>query len=914
MLDRLNLLRFVRKTVQFLVVHDLPTLRELRNALFLAVAVEAPFLVVISLVRAQPWGHLATVDDPMTLFAAMLGGQGAIAALTLAVTLFVMQGVSSRRDADDRIYAEYIRRSRVRKIFWGSIVAVAVTGSVLTIQAIFGGMENKSQAPPGLANLTLIATAAFVANLLAALLLFEQAIRLARPENWRKLRLDVNRRDVREAVRGFISRRRRASEAQAEGRIDPGIYLADLGEGSADQAVRSLLDDALRAMDERRYAEFGQSLDAIIELVEHAMDEMEKAAVEWRPPGAQPQWPPLSELGRSMYSFREEVIRRDNADYIMGLHKMDYRFVATGLQRSCGDLFTAGLEGYLMNYQISASRGGGVYHELIRDRFTQHLEGIAYSREPEDLLPYLEEIIKHQERFLNEAMRYGRPADFLQIHDGFHARLHRNLWHWQSIGELLPDRVRLLSRVAQDYRITLMVLAGQAVILAREGKISDVTPYVQVANRMYTSTRALGDDLAAALSYERDFDLTRRLRMEGHRDLPLVLTGGSQEEYPLTFFALRLMTMVGTATVTLNLLGNAKRVLSWFEANSGRLQPFIRETAEMSADQRRQFAIEVLEKAVETDDIEEDEEMSNRPVSVCRKDAFATGVRAGKNASHSVGRLFREAGRLTCLDADAGNLPEERGLCVLEPKGFFVDPAERDRTYYSPIDGDEWGRELSRSTIDLLCANLEDANPMTAQLDNPDALFLAIDLAIMSLAPVGPVAILLAGDCEEVLFDPRAERADGFVPAWRLTGTDPVTEIGQYRSHPMLRGPLSGERRVYVIDVSTWGNYVLASIADGQDLRVEIESITPDRAEQLLIMNPNYFPDQPDKTSKLRKLRSRAEVRVHVRDGFQIDDPARARRITPEQPEAARDPENGEYASECDEQILPSDPTDDAVC
>ena len=61
----------------------------------------------------------------MTFLGALLGAQAAIAALTLAVMLFLLQGVSARRDVDDRVYAEYIRRSWVWPVFRYSIGAVA---------------------------------------------------------------------------------------------------------------------------------------------------------------------------------------------------------------------------------------------------------------------------------------------------------------------------------------------------------------------------------------------------------------------------------------------------------------------------------------------------------------------------------------------------------------------------------------------------------------------------------------------------------------------------------------------------------------------------------------------------------------------------------------------------------------------
>ena len=46
------------------------------------------------------------------------------------------------------------------------------------------------------------------------------------------------------------------------------------------------------------------------------------------------------------------------------------------------------------------------------------------------------------------------------------------------------------------------------------------------------------------------------------------------ERYPLTFLTVRLMELSSENMAALNLRGNAKRVLGWFEANSGRLQAY----------------------------------------------------------------------------------------------------------------------------------------------------------------------------------------------------------------------------------------------------------------------------------------------------------------------------------------------------
>ena len=178
-----------------------------------------------------------------SLLGPLLGAQAAIAALTLAVTLFVMQGVSNRRDADDRIYrANTSRQSRVQLIFWGSIAAVGLTGAVLLVEEFAATAAPMAEATSGLRNLTLAAVGGFFANLAFAVALFQTALHLAHPDQWRMLRRDVNERDVRDAVQAFLRRHQRVTAAPRArpSRLWP-THFPDPVEGSADEAVRALL-------------------------------------------------------------------------------------------------------------------------------------------------------------------------------------------------------------------------------------------------------------------------------------------------------------------------------------------------------------------------------------------------------------------------------------------------------------------------------------------------------------------------------------------------------------------------------------------------------------------------------------------------------------------------------------------------
>ena len=230
-----------------------------------------------------------------------------------------------------------------------------------------------------MSNLAILALVALAVSLAAPVALFWRAIILAEPEHWQRLRLDVNKREVGEAVSAYLGRVLRAVLARMNNEADYSVLYPDVGERSADRAVRALLDDARRAMDERRHGELVRSLDSIKALVSYAMDEIEKVGIQWDPPGSEAQWPPLFELRPTLFSYREEVIRGGNREHLRALTGLDYWFVSTGLRRPCGDLFTFGLSGYRRNYAISARMESNDFHGMLRDRFLDSL-GRSYFR------------------------------------------------------------------------------------------------------------------------------------------------------------------------------------------------------------------------------------------------------------------------------------------------------------------------------------------------------------------------------------------------------------------------------------------------------------------------------------------------------------------------------------------------------
>ena len=860
---------------------DLPSLRDALLVLLLAIAVVALPILLVLLLRADPVGALPVASESTPFLGALLGAQAAIAALTLAVMLFLMQGVSTRRDVDDRVYAEYIRRSWVWPVFVGSVVAVAVTGGVLIAERLIGDAGALAQGVPGIPNLALLAVVASAVSLAAPVVLFARAIKLAEPEHWQSLRLDVNKRDVNEAVSAFLGRVRRAEIAHAAGEPDLSVLVPDAGERSADQAIRALLDDARRAMDERRHGELTRSLDSIKMLVSYAMDEIENAGVQWSSPGVDAQWPPLMELGRNLYSYREEVIKAANREYLRELLNLDYWLASTGVKRFCGELFTFGLDGYGWNYEISTRVGSRDFHGLIRDQFLLDLNGLTLVRQPETLLPFMEEVIRYQGNVLSHALHTNLVSDFRWLQREFSSILSNIFRRWHTDPDSSDDQRQMTSHLAQENRVVLMGLAGRAVILADSGELSDATPYLDADRELYGRPTDLANDVAAALRFERR--VSRRQWEDW--EVPEHIGGWSgtlsPERYPLTCFAILLMGLTDDATLDLNLSGNARHILDWFTANSERLARFVRETPSVSALQRREFATEVLKKAVERDKIEADLEIIRSELNPDTVRAFKADVHAGMLAGDSVERLFDQAGVSVRFDAATEDTPAQRDFPWLEPKVMFIDPTEPGQSYY----GRDLGRSLGRHAIYLLCEAAEGATLISAPLDTKDGLLCAMDVALQDLAPQDDVGVVLAGDWDDILLDLSAEPAGSYEPYWQLDNADPFVDIGRYKGCPIFKGPSSGERCVYVVDVGRWGRLVRATFEGGQVLHVDVQCISPERAEELLEAHPDWFSEQLHE-SKLRKIQTYVEVIISVRHDFHVDDPSRARRIDSTYPPA----------------------------
>ncbi len=845
--------------------------------LTILIVVIATTVIICFPILTEPWSWLPEPNEADTLLTGLLTAQAAIAALTLAVTLFVMQGVNARGDADDRMYREYVRQSWVRPIFRGSVLSVGVTGLVFLALEFLGGLESTKDIISGLGNLIVLAAGAFVANLVFSGILFEKALRLSQPQQWSTLRRHVNERDVRNSIQAYLSRRRRALDSLGAGQPDTSTLLPDPGEGSANEAITSLLDDARRALVNNRLQEFSLSMESIKGLLQHALTEIEKQGIAWGPPGSRPEWPPLRELGRNLYAFREDVIRDGNREYLTELLGLDYWLLSNGARERCGELFTAGLEGHRANYQISARVADAERKDILRDRAWLNSPWTITGGEPEEALPYAFELVRHQEGLLSDALNLDQLGDFEALHKGSETCLRLIRWNWDRQGHSTFSNM-----LEQFYRVVLMGLGGRAIILAESGKIENPSRYATVSPGAVGNIPRLAADVAEALG-RRDRDQNSQWSewdREGAE--PFVVQTMSAEQYPLTFFAVRLMELTSETMPGIYLRGTAGQALNWFESNAERLLPYVEERPDATREQRREWAAASLRRAVKRDEIAEDERIIASELSPERIANFKSGVYGNAFAIDPIESLFEECGAFLYLSTDSNSDPKEMGFFPFEHKAFLAEPPSNERHHYVPLEGDEYGRTLANDAMTRLCAVLDESQEISAAMDTPAEFLGTLSHYIAELGSPSKVVAVLAGDWFDIEMALHTDSPEGFIPAWQLPEIGREKALGHYQGQTLIRGPRYGERRLY-LDPEAWGCFVRAQCEDGEDLRIDISPVTADQAQKLLEANPDHFPDEPDIESKTRKLQTMVQLEVVHRIEFRVKDNTRARRIVAEQ-------------------------------
>ena len=483
---------------------------------------------------------------------------------------------------------------------------------------------------------------------------------------------------------------------------------------------------------------------------------------------------------------------------------------------------------------------------------------------------------------LSDAMQSSRPDDFDSLDKGFGNFFRFLRWQWELDTNPTPEPASLYEALDREHRIVLIGLAARAATLEETGRITDMSPYALPARQEYSNPGTLADDLAYAIQSREQLTFSQWTEWDWQdtgREMGQVVSV-SPEKYPFTFFAIRMMEIVTDPRPSINLHRSAQRTLDWFTNNSERIERHVVAKAGFTVQRSHELVVEALAEAVTNDSIQEDLDIIGWNLSEERISEFTSEVYVEEASTNVVERLFEQKGSLLYLAGDDGDIPEARGFHRLELKAFLAEIPPESRHGYARLEGDRIGAGLSADVIHLLRESLKGAPEIETRLDTPEDFLRAIDAANEELNPSREIIILQTGDWFDIHSALYRELPQGYKPWWQQEEGERVGGIARYLGHPIIQGPQDGERQLHVVEPSTWGCLIKAQFENGEDLRVEVNPVTFQRAQELLDRNPAYFQDEPNRDSQMRKLQACAEIIVEARTKFHVSDSSRARRIS----------------------------------
>ena len=843
----------------------------------------APLLVATMGAVLPPIELLPPVEHGRTAVATLTTVQATVAAIGVAVMVFVLQGMGSFGIDNPRVREEFDRR-------------IAANPSLLTLLALSAWslllyVLMFPPASPGAWPWTVSAGNFMPAVLINAVVtmaltwrFFARAQRLRHPSEIRVIERYVADRLVRRGVDGFVRRLRDAADGDLPS-LGP-LLQQDLAEAAVDDALQLHFDALRRSMRDSRLTDYSQGFEDLRGYVESAVDQVAKTEMAFGPPGAEPWWQPLSGIRDKLVWLKDDVFRATGwSPYAYELGSYDYWQISRGLQWRCGELYGMGLAGWRTSYHAAVRSDDPELTRMMIERtwrlISSAIQAVGFQEDDvvgsaarpldptsEDDLRYLYFLVSELDRQLAQAMLVDRVHDYVEFNRGFDDLL-RQLSLSIEGPRAHGETTRLvLDRLRQARRISLLGLSGRAAELARDGRIADPQPYINVVREQYSRPGDLAADIVVALdmTYERLFSWGD-WESEGQR--PFEAYSVDIERYPLLGFFILSLEFAAAQDIALPLEGQAARI-------RGRLENLVPQAMRLAQvepaaiDEVAQRLDQLLDESGQADARREEEEVMAADLDTDRVDAFLADFLWGRYRASTIEPIFRarRAFRLTGArdDSDLEGLGHSRFL----PKAAFAEVGG-NRGFF---DVGLFGEQYERSLMQRFLALFHEREERQRDLSDVSGLRSALDEARSALGTDKLVAVL-AGDWTDIAVRLRSSRVDWFDANWRRSEPNPGEYfLGDYGSVAVIEASASAQRYVVVIDPRTWG-CVDKVVGDRGEFVCAIRPIDAARAEAIQVTQRAAGQDPTD--SRELQLAVEWEYREWVR--FHEIDPSRVLRF-----------------------------------
>ncbi len=840
------------------------------------VAAAAMAIGICLSIHASPW--LALPEDPARVVAPLAQVQGAIAAISLAVLVLIVEAVQRREDIVDATYEVFIREALVRPVIASVLISTFGT-AIAFILVRTPSFEDER-------NLALFAMGSVAITILVILGFTLRALAVLQPSQYRKFKRKAYLEQIRIGVTAQIEHIN-AIVANPTAPTMP----SSATEMKAEQAMLQILGDVAVAIKLTRPDRIEEDIATIESAFDYAVKMIANSDYNDIPKDRNqvfelPLFASASRYLPSLWQASYASRVHENVRYVYRLHLHIAHLARDG---TIDDLKETVVTSAMLSYQARSdwpegvAQGVGFAWGVVRNHvWLPMLLHSAHPSSPIDTA-LLRTNVEGFQDIAASMVRDGDIAAFEQITAQI-SDLHDLLKHNRRGDGKFDHKINQpVDDLFHDVRLALAALAGLAILSQKGGYINNARAFVNRVHEILQGQPNAGESLERLLSADRSAFVQPWSWWDDRHDgssLSRVRTIYPMQHPVLYFITASLID--GLDARLPQALGSApldgKGVLE-------RHWAIICDVAGIRGDMQeteKERIIGFIEAAKSADEHRRQDRIIMTPISEEHVSKYVQEVlRAYKQTESSstpvVANVFGSVDRAHILPVDDSDALAELPFRLRGAfKGAFMRTIQ---THYVADPSATRVMETIEVRRRQMMVNLIDDQMglMEAIPVVGDEIFTEISRVLADLQPQFPL-FLITGQGTGDLWR-RLHRARSNIRQPILTELEqiPPDVEAALRIGEIMVSQQIGKPALYIIDVARWGRLRQANIGN-EPLRVELHAISAERAGELLDTGCISAGDL-SREEAMRALQLQVEVEVAQRVDFVVEDPSAAVRI-----------------------------------
>ena len=836
-----------------------------------------PFILVgagIALSACLPsvsWPNAAGVVGPLVQV------QGAIAAISLAVMVLIVEAVERREDIADATYDVFLQKAHVRRVISGVLVLTLGTAIAFVLTQIPSFQDQ--------GNLVIFATVSIVLTVPAILYFILRALVVLRPSQYRKYKHEAYFEQIQIGVTAQIEHIN-AVAANSTVSIRPSPAIGT----EAEQIILERLGDVATASEFTRPERIREDIATIRSALEYTAMALKSSNYNdlSKDRGQVIELPVFASTSLHFPSFWQSSYASRIYENVRSIYQVHLHIAHLSRDGSINDLKEIVVANAISSYQTGIGWPEGVAHGVglawgvVRNHIW--LPVLLHDAHPlsQADTALLRTVVEGFQDSAASMVRDGNIAAFEQITAQI-SDLHDTLGHNRYGDGRFDYKINQpIEDMFHDVRLALAALAGLAILSQKGGYINNARVFVNRVHEVLQEHQGAGESLERLLSADGS-TLTQRWswwddRYDGS-SLPRFRIVHPLQHPVLYFITASLIdgpdARLPRSLGSIHLEGADTLKRHW---------AIICDVAGIREDKRETEKARILAIIEEksSDEHQRQDRIIATPIGEAYVRQYAQEVlQAYKQTEISSGstiaKMFGGAGQMQALSVDDSDVPIESSLRLRGAfKGAFMRISEIH--YMAHPSATQIVEEIEAARCQMMINLIKDqTDSMRAISIVQDKLFTEISRALADLQPQFPL-LLITGHGTDNLWR-RLHRARSSIkqPTSTVLGRIPPDIEEALRAGEIMVHQRISEPALYIIDVARWGLLRQAPIGD-DPLRVEVCAISAERAGELLDTG-HVRAGGLTREEAIRALQLQVEVEVTQRVDFVVEDPSAAVRI-----------------------------------